>query len=182
MSRGFDSHPPRLRLQLFGGAPVTKAKAARADRPARLDRSQCQARDDLEWSCDDLTGGVTLPAVPTTSRKTATGWLGCDDKKAVCPWSQAQKPWAGLEDSGDEPDVGCIAGFIGLGSIMGGSANMNPGYDTNPTRTVTAGKVWEVRRVRPPLLALALRSSFRVPRFSRLVLADSVRFVRFNMA
>ena len=100
----------------------------------------------------------------------------------VCPWSQAQKPWAGLEDSGDEPDIGRIAGFNGLGPIMNGSSNLNPGYGTTPVRTVTTGEAWAVRRVRLPLLALAFWSSFRVPRFSRLVLADSVRFVRFNMA
>jgi hypothetical protein len=66
---------------------------------------------------------------------------------------------------------------------MNGSSNLNPGYGTTPVRTLTtAGGVWAVRRVRLPLLALAFWSSFRVPRFSRLELADSVRFVRFNMA
>jgi hypothetical protein len=161
---------------------VTKAKAARADRPAGRIESQRQARDDLVSRCVSVTCGVTRLPVPTTSRKTEPGWAGCDNCWKVCPWSQAQKPWAGLEDSGDEPEAGGIAGFRCLGSIMNGSSNTNPGYGTTPVRTVTAGKVWAVRRVRLPLLALALRSSFRVPRFSRLVLADSVRFVRFNMA
>src|SRR5271157_4182439 len=39
-----------------------------------------------------------------------------------------------------------------------------------------------MRRVVLPLLPLALRASVRVPRFSRLVRADSVRFMRLNMA
>jgi len=39
-----------------------------------------------------------------------------------------------------------------------------------------------MRRVDLPLLPLALRTSVRVPRFSRLVRADSVRFMRLNMA
>jgi hypothetical protein len=39
-----------------------------------------------------------------------------------------------------------------------------------------------MRRACPPVLTLVLRTSDRVPRFSRFEDADSVRFVRFNMA
>jgi len=114
---------------------------------------------------------------------TAADGAGCDDMATVDPWSQAQKPWAGLKDSGDEPNVAGIAGFIRVGSArIGGPSIGIPGYLTTPVRTGTAAKAWAVRRVRLPVLSLANWSSFRVPRFSRLVLADSVRFVRFNMA
>jgi hypothetical protein len=103
---------------------------------------------------------------------------------ADCPWSQARKPRAGLAGLGDEPVIADFAGLVGLGiASIGGASPIIPGYSTIPARTTTVGKVvWAVRRVRLPLLAPALRPSIRVPRFSRLVLADSVRFVRFNMA
>jgi hypothetical protein len=39
-----------------------------------------------------------------------------------------------------------------------------------------------MRRDSSPLLMPATRASDRVPRFSRFRLADSVRFMRFNMA
>jgi hypothetical protein len=125
---------------------------------------------------------VSLRLVPATSRRTARGRDDRDDM-ADCPWSQARNPRAGLAGLGDEPVIADIAGFIGLGiAAIGGASTGILGYSSTPVRTTTVGKGWAVRRVRLPLLPLALRPSIRVPRFSRLVLADSVRFVRFNMA
>jgi len=47
---------------------------------------------------------------------------------------------------------------------------------------MTTGKAWRLCRVCAPELRLASEASDRVPRFSRFRWADSVRFVRFNMA
>jgi hypothetical protein len=55
------------------------------------------------------------------------------------------------------------------------------GYPTIPAR-MTTGWAWRVCRAFAPLLTFACEASDRVPRFSRFRWADSVRFVRFNMA
>jgi hypothetical protein len=47
---------------------------------------------------------------------------------------------------------------------------------------MTTAEAWRVCRVWMPSLRPARVASDRVPRFSRFRWADSVRFVRFNMA
>jgi len=177
-----------VRLSSPGAAShdaAAETSIARADRPAGIAESQRRPRDDLERRChDELRGGWTRQPVPPSPDRTTEAPTGCDAKAAGCPCrSRLARPSLGQDDSGDEPEIAGIAGFMGLGAIIGGPSNLKPGSITDPARTeTTTCPTWAVRRVRLPMLALALPSSFRVPRFSRLGLADSVRFVRFNMA
>jgi hypothetical protein len=64
--------------------------------------------------------------------------------------------------------------------ILDASCIEGSGLPNVPTRGVKPW-AWRTRRVDLPLITLVATTSDRVPRFSRLRLADSVRFVRFNM-
>src|SRR4051812_24684638 len=96
----------------------------------------------------------------------------------------------GHEGTDDEPDshglvikprFGSVPRIRGLPiEIAGFSPVMVPVRMSS--NTIKVGWTWRMRRVTLPMLALASEASDRVPRFSRLRLADSVRFVRFNMA
>jgi hypothetical protein len=107
------------------------------------------------------------------ARQAAAAGLTLDAERASGSptGGRTTRPATGHGTTGVEPGMDGIA-------IPGIDGSQMPNI---PTRMAKPW-AWRMRGVDLPLRALALTASDRVPRFSRFRLADSVRFVRFNMA
>ncbi len=130
----------------------------------------CGCQRPRAWPVEPVpvVAGTTATTAPTLGGASAT----------TSTFARASALLAEHHEAGSEPgEIGRIEPGIGMGSIR----RIAPARKIGSTQR--SGWSWRRRRVWEPLLstdALATAND-RVPRFSPRKLADSVRFVRFNI-